>query len=185
VEVIQVSDASAEDIVGALTAVGLTIDEARRGAAAIFRGRLRRAIAGVHDDRDWIGASLDAEQFAAIDKAAAALESQPITYPPSVLRAAFINLGTARHLEAPAQSSPAARVSPDERAGRTLAVDKVTSRGLTPLTPEQWVKARQALGRGCTWLLFGTSKKALDNAVTRVQQAARGNVQQRSQSSTA
>ena len=179
------SDASAEDIVVALTAVGLTIDEARRGAAAIFRGRLRRAIAGAHDDRDWIGASLDAEQVAAIEKAAAALKSQPITLPPSVLSAALTNLGTGRHLRAPAQSSPAARVSPNERAGRTLAVDEVTSRGLTPLTPEQWVKARQALGKGCKWLLVGTSKKALDDAATRVQQATRASVRQRNQPSAA
>ena len=179
------SDASAEDIVGALTAVGLTIDEARRGAAAIFRGRLRRAIASVHDDREWLDASLDAEQFAAIEKAAATLESQPITLPPSILRAAFTNRGTGRHLDAPAQSPSAPRASPDERAGRTLAVDNVTSRGLTPLTPEQWATARQALGRGCTWLLFGTSKKALDNAMTRVQQAARGSIRQRNQPSTA
>jgi len=184
VEVIQVSDASAEDIVVALTAVGLTIDEARRGAAAIFRGRLRRAIAGARDD-DGIGASLDAEQFAAIEKAAAELKSQPITLPPSVLSAALTNLGTGRHLRAPAQSSPTARVSPNERAGRTLAVDEVTSRGLSPLTPEQWVNARQALGEGFKWLLVGTSKKALDDAATRVQQATGGSVRQRNQPSAA
>ena len=177
------SDASAEDIVLALTAVGLNIDEARRCAAAIFRGRLRRPIAGIHGDQDWTEASLDAEQLAAVGEAAAALEFQRITLPPSILRAALTNLGIGRELRARAQSATGAATPPDKRAGRDLSVQEVESKGLAPLTSEQWFRARQALGKGRKWLLLGTSKKALDDALTQVQQAARGSVQQRNQPS--
>jgi len=156
VEVSPVGDARAEDVILALTAVGLNLDEARRCAAAIFRRRLRRSMAGSQQDRDWIAASLSSQSsFAGLELNVLPVEdlastAQPITLPHAV--------------------SP----------GTPRTADEVETHRLDPLTSEEWGRARQALGRGRKWLLFGTSKKALDDAVRKVQQAAQRSAQKRS-----
>jgi hypothetical protein len=43
---------------------------------------------------------------------------------------------------------------------------------LGPLTGEDWTAARKALGRGSRWIVFGTSEKALDDAVERLAKAS-------------
>jgi hypothetical protein len=43
---------------------------------------------------------------------------------------------------------------------------------LGPLTGEDWTAARKALGRGSRWIVFGTSRKALDDAVERLSKAS-------------
>jgi hypothetical protein len=156
-EVSPVGDARAEDVVLALTAIGLNLDEARRCAAAIFRRRLGRSVAGSQHDRDWIVAGLSSENsFAGLELNVMPVEdlasaSRPIALPHTV--------------------SPHASGT------------DVDAHGLDPLTSDEWDRARQVLGKGGKWLLFGTSKKALDDAVRKVQQAARRSVQQRSQPS--
>jgi hypothetical protein len=155
VEVSPVADARAEDVILALTAVGLNLDEARRCAAAIFRRRLRRSIWS-RQDRDWIAASLRSEgSFAGIGLNALRGEVLASTVQPLAL--------------------PHAASSGTPRIADEAAIDR-----LDPLTSEDWDRARQALGKGRKWLLFGTSKKALDDAVRHVQQAAQRSVHKRS-----
>jgi hypothetical protein len=154
VEVSQVGDAGAEDVILALTAIGMNLDEARRCAAVILRRRLRRSMAGTQQDRDWIAASLSSFagfQLNVLPVEDLASTAQPITLP-----------RTASH-----------------SISRTA--EDIETHRLDPLTSEEWDRARQALGKGRKWLLFGTSKKALDDAARKVQQAAQRSVQKRSQ----
>ncbi|HEY1969382.1 MAG TPA: hypothetical protein VGH89_15630 [Pseudonocardia sp.] len=67
------------------------------------------------------------------------------------------------------EAGPVAGAPPQARAWEPAPAD---ADSLGPLTDEDWTRARQALGNGSRSILFGTSKKAIDNAVVRLSKAS-------------
>jgi hypothetical protein len=88
-------------------------------------------------------------------------------------RAAFLGVLAVRYpLEGEAAIgkliSDAGPVAGPPSEARAPEPDLADADSLGPLTDEDWTRARQALGNGSRSILFGTSKKAIDNAVVRL-----------------
>jgi hypothetical protein len=84
---------------------------------------------------------------------------------PGVLAARNPFEGEAAIAKVISDAGPVAGAPPQARAWEP---DPADADSLGPLTDEDWTRARQALGNGSRSILFGTSKKAIDNAVVRL-----------------